>query len=92
MIPRYVYFCLQKEHLEQYNTAGGVPSLTQKVLNRVKLPVPPLEVQREIVHILDSFRYLQPSLQPSLQLEGNSMNFIEINYFLKIKICNETTF
>ena len=62
VIPRYVYFCLQKEHLEQYNTAGGVPSLTQKVLNRVKLPVPPLEVQREIVHILDSFTLLTAEL------------------------------
>ena len=30
-IPRYVYHCLLREHLEQYNTAGGVPSLTQKV-------------------------------------------------------------
>ena len=58
VIPRYVYFCLQMKHLEQYNTAGGVPSLTQKVLNKVKLPVPPLEVQREIVHILDSFTLL----------------------------------
>ena len=34
-IPRYVYHCLKREHLEQYNTAGGVPSLTQKVLNNV---------------------------------------------------------
>ncbi|MGN1090142.1 MAG: restriction endonuclease subunit S, partial [Huintestinicola sp.] len=25
-IPKYVYHCLLKEHLEQYNTAGGVPS------------------------------------------------------------------
>ena len=37
-VPRYIYFCLQKEHLEQYNTAGGVPSLTQKVLNKVSSP------------------------------------------------------
>ena len=57
-IPKYIYFCLQKAHLEQYNTAGGVPSLTQKVLNKVKIPVPPLEVQREIVHILDNFTEL----------------------------------
>ena len=48
ILPRYVYHCLLKEHLEKLNTAGGVPSLTQKVLNKVKIPVPPLEVQREI--------------------------------------------
>lgn len=26
-IAKYIYYCLQKEHLEDYNTAGGVPSL-----------------------------------------------------------------
>ena len=75
VIPRYVYFCLQKEHLEQYNTAGGVPSLTQKVLNRVKLPVPPLEVQREIVHILDSFTLLTAELTAELTARKKQYNF-----------------
>ena len=66
VIPRYVFHCLLKEHLEQYNTAGGVPSLTQKVLNKIKVPVPPLEVQREIVHILDSFTFLTAELAAEL--------------------------
>ena len=57
-IPRYVYHCLLREHLEQYNTAGGVPTLTQKVLNKVQIPLPPLPVQREIVRILDKFTEL----------------------------------
>lgn len=58
VIPRYVYHCLLREHLEKLNTAGGVPSLTQNVLNKVKIPVPPLEVQHEIVRILDTFTEL----------------------------------
>ena len=62
VIPRFVYHCLLKAHLEHLNTAGGVPSLTQKVLNKVTIPVPPLEVQREIVHILDSFTLLTAEL------------------------------
>lgn len=69
VVPRYVYFCLQREHLEQYNTAGGVPSLTQKVLNKVRLPVPPLEVQREIVRMLDSFTLLTAELTAKLTAE-----------------------
>ena len=48
-IPKFVFYCLQKQHLEELNTAGGVPSLTQKVLNKVKIPVPPLPVQEEII-------------------------------------------
>lgn len=68
-IPRYVYHCLKREHLEQYNTAGGVPSLTQKVLNKVKIPVPPLEVQAEIVKILDDYSTSVTALQQELEKE-----------------------
>ena len=68
-IPRYVYHCLLREHLEQYNTAGGVPSLTQKVLNKVKIPLPPLEVQHEIVKILDNYTASVTTLQQELEAE-----------------------
>ncbi|MCI8623945.1 MAG: restriction endonuclease subunit S [Provencibacterium sp.] len=54
-LPKYVFYYLQMLHLEKLNKAGGVPSLTQAVLNRLKIPVPPLPIQNEIVCILDSF-------------------------------------
>ncbi|HAY18894.1 MAG TPA: restriction endonuclease subunit S [Rikenellaceae bacterium] len=63
VIEKYVFYALQKEHLEKLNTAGGVPSLTQAVLNDVEIPVPPLPVQEEIVRILDIFTELQAELQ-----------------------------
>lgn len=62
-LPKYVYHCLLREHLEQYNTAGGVPSLTQKVLNKIRIPLPPLPVQEEIVRILDNFTSLTAELE-----------------------------
>jgi type I restriction enzyme S subunit len=68
-LPRYIYHCLLREHLEKYNTAGGVPSLTQKVLNKVKIPVPPLPVQREIVRILDSYTERVEQLTAELAAE-----------------------
>ena len=68
-LPRYVYHCLLREHLEKYNTAGGVPSLTQKVLNKVIIPVPPLPVQNEIVRILDNFTELTVELEKKLTAE-----------------------
>ena len=64
--PKYLFYCLQREHLEQYNTAGGVPSLTQAVLNKVQIPVPPQPVQREIVRILDNFTELTTELTAEL--------------------------
>ena len=56
--PKFVYYWLAKQHLERLNKAGGVPSLTQAVLNKITIPVPPLEIQREIVRILDNFTEL----------------------------------
>ena len=91
VIPRYVYFCLQMKHLEQYNTAGGVPSLTQKVLNKVKLPVPPLEVQREIVHILDSFTLLTAELTAELTARKKQYEYYQnklLKFDNKVKIVN----
>jgi type I restriction enzyme S subunit len=69
VIPKYVFYCLQKERLEQYNTAGGVPSLTQTVLNKVKIPVPPLEEQERIVAILDRFDALCNDLTSGIPAE-----------------------
>ena len=74
-MPRYVYHCLLREHLEQYNTAGGVPTLTQKVLNKVQIPLPPLPVQREIVRILDKFTELIADLTAELTARKKQYEF-----------------
>ena len=75
VVEKYVYYVLQKEHLEKLNTAGGVPSLTQSVLNEVIIPVPPLPVQEEIVRILDTFTELQAELQAELQKRKQQYNY-----------------
>lgn len=64
--PKFVYYYLQTQHLEALNTGGGVPSLTQSVLNKVQISVPPLTVQREIVRILDNFTELTKELTKEL--------------------------
>lgn len=51
------------------NTAGGVPSLTQTVLNKVKIPVPPIEEQQRIVDILDRFDALVNDISSGLPAE-----------------------
>ena len=67
--PKFVYYWLAKQHLERLNKAGGVPSLTQAVLNKVTIPVPPLEIQREIVRILNNFAELTGKLTAELSVE-----------------------
>ena len=67
IIAKFLYYVLLNEHLEDLNKAGGVPSLTQSTLNKIKIPVPPLPIQEEIVRILDHFTELTAELQAELQ-------------------------
>ncbi len=69
VFPKFLYFVLQKAHLENLNKAGGVPSLTQSALNKVSIPIPPLEVQCEVVNILDNFTELTAELTDKLSEE-----------------------
>lgn len=65
--PKFVYYKLLTMGLGEMNQAGGVPSQTQSVLNLLRIPVPPLAVQREIVRILDTFTRLEAELEAELE-------------------------
>ena len=69
VIPKYIYYYLSKINLEKLNTAGGVPSLTQTVLNKILIPLPPLEEQQKIVDILDRFDKLCNDISEGLPAE-----------------------
>lgn len=69
IIPKFLYYYLQTQHLEELNLAGGVPSLTQTVLNKVDVPVPPLSEQERIVAILDRFESLCNDITQGLPAE-----------------------
>ena len=61
--PKFFYYKMKTMHLSQMNEAAGVPSMNQRKLGRIQIPVPPLEVQREIVRILDQFTTLEAELE-----------------------------
>lgn len=69
ILVKYLFYILQREHLESLNTAGGVPSLTQGVLNEVLIKVPSLAEQQRIVDILDRFDSLTNDLTAGLPAE-----------------------
>ena len=58
-------------------TANGVTrfNVSKKQMRQVKLPVPPLEVQREIVRILDSFTLLTAELTAELTARKRQYEF-----------------
>jgi type I restriction enzyme, S subunit len=69
IVPKFFYYFLITQRLEDLNQAGGVPSLTQKVLNEIAVPIPPLAIQQEIVKILDTFTTLEAELEAELESE-----------------------
>ena len=67
VLPKFLYYFLATVGLGEMNQAGGVPSQTQSVLNELKIPVPALQVQHEIVKVLDMFTKLEAELEAELE-------------------------
>ena len=68
-IPKYLYYFLKTQDLAGMNLAGGVPSLTQTQLNKVLVPMPPLDEQGKIVAVLDKFDALVNDISSGLPAE-----------------------
>lgn len=66
---KYLYFFLknQEGYLQQMQHGAGIPALNRKKVQTLKIPIPPLEVQEEIVKILDRFAEYAAELQAELQ-------------------------
>ena len=62
--PRFFYHVILNEHIEKLNTSNAArPALTRTVLDKIQIPVPPMEIQEEIVRVLDSFAELEAELE-----------------------------
>ena len=57
--PKYIHYCMQsidfQKQKEQRVVGTKVIELYPKKLSKIKIPIPPLKVQEEIVKILDKF-------------------------------------
>ena len=73
--PKYFYYYLQTLHLEKMSQAGGVPSLTQHILNELKIPTPPIFIQQEIVKILDQFTQMEAELEAELEARQHQYTY-----------------
>lgn len=63
---RFLYYALQLIDVTDI-VRGTPPKLNQTNLRNISIPVPPIEVQEEIVRILDSFSDYAAELQAELQ-------------------------
>ena len=66
---KYLYFFLknQEAFLQQMQHGAGIPALNKKKVQNLEIPLPPIEVQEEIVRILDNFTKCTAELQAELQ-------------------------
>ena len=79
VLPRWIYHNVSSNdffaHVELFQKGASYPAISDKELKEYKLPVPPLEVQREIVHILDSFTFLTAELAAELAARQKQYEF-----------------
>ena len=58
IIPEFLYYILlgKKDYLISLSTGGAQPNISQKIIKELKIPLPPISVQEEIVAELDSYQ------------------------------------
>ncbi len=65
---KFLYFYLQTIDVSYY-VAGTPPKINQENLKQIQIPIPPLEIQQEIVKILDQFSLLTTDLLAGIPAE-----------------------
>ena len=76
---RFILHYLLSNHfqsvVEQQKTGSTISHLTQTLFSRLMIPIPPLEIQREIVRILDNFTKLTAELTAELIARKTQYDF-----------------
>jgi type I restriction enzyme S subunit len=71
--PKYVSYFFQSEQFQEQKKRGITGTKVRRIsghkLAKIKLPVPPVEVQQEIVRVLDLFTSLEAELKAELEVE-----------------------
>ena len=73
----YLYHYLKNNQkiLLGVQQTGSIPAISKKQVEDFKIAIPPLEIQREIVKILDKFSELEAELEAELETRKNQYEF-----------------
>lgn len=65
---KFLYYKLKsiESNIINLQSGGGVPTINTKKVGSIEIPLPPIEVQTEIVRILDKFTELEAELEAEL--------------------------
>lgn len=69
---KYLSYCLGNVAKKYVNEGMGNPKLMSNVMEKIKVPIPPLEEQERIVSILDKFDALVNDISDGLPAEINA--------------------
>ena len=64
----FLYHVLKRIAPDYVNKGMGNPKLISNVMSNIEIPVPPLDIQREIANILDQFEELEKELEKELKM------------------------
>ena len=79
ILARYLFHFFDRDEFEteamNNSTGGGQKNMSTVWLSKFKIPIPPLEIQREIVDILDKFTQLEAELEAELEARKKQYEF-----------------
>ena len=81
----YHFLLMDVKQIQGSLTHSTMPHVSMKNMKERRLPVPPLEVQREIVHVLDSFTLLTAELTAELTARKKQYEYYRDNLLSKHK-------
>ncbi len=86
LMPKYLfhYLTMQQDAIHATKSTGGIPHVYSKDLQNFLIPIPPLEIQQEIVKILDAFTELNTELNTELKARKKQYEYYQ-NMLLDFK-------
>ena len=81
---KFLYYFLVIKAPEYVNRGMGNPKLMSNVMEKIKVPIPPLEIQEEIVRVLNNFSLLITELTSELTARKSQYSWYR-DYLLKFE-------
>ena len=69
VLAKYLFYFLSQFDVNELIPDKSYPSLKVTEIAKIKIPIPPLEIQQKIVKILDKFTELEATLEATLEAE-----------------------
>lgn len=76
--PKFIFYFIRNDfarYLATTSVHASVTSLRKPMFEKYPIPVPPLEIQREIVKVLDTFTKLEAELEAELKLRRKQYQY-----------------